>query len=393
MTARGAVGGTIRAALASRALRTVWLVVLALLLAACSGEDSGKGKGAGGPPAVVTTTVLAAAPWTDSIEALGTASARESVSITAKVSETVAKVSFDSGDVVRAGDVLVTLSGNAQLAALDEASADYREALKLYERQKSLAERQLIPASQMDLQRALRDAAKGRLDQIQAQLADRVISAPFDGVLGLRQVSPGSLVTPGTVIATLDDVSRIKLDFSVPERNLCRAVHRPGSHRHQRRFSGRAVSRRDHVGRLARGSGDARVGRARRIRQSGQQAAPGHVARGRSCSKSRARRCRCRSCRCSKSASRPSCSWSARDDKVAQVPVRIGARRPGWVEILEGVKAGDRVVVEGMVKLKPGAKIAEAEAAPDDGGTRKTVGRLSHAGFRPVHPSTGTAPR
>src|SRR5690606_19131515 len=53
--------------------------------------------------------------------------------------------------------------------------------------------------------------------QVRAQLSDRVITAPFDGVLGLRQVSPGSLVTPGTAIATLDDVSIIKLDFSVPE--------------------------------------------------------------------------------------------------------------------------------------------------------------------------------
>ena len=58
------------------------------------------------------------------------------------------------------------------------------------------------------------------MDVVRAQLSDRVITAPFDGVLGLRQVSPGSLVTPGTPIATLDDVSVIKLDFSVPERYL-----------------------------------------------------------------------------------------------------------------------------------------------------------------------------
>lgn len=373
MAARGAVGGTIRAALASGALRTVWLVMLALLLAACSGEDPGKGKGAGGPPAVVTTTVLAAAPWTDSIEALGTASARESVSITAKVSETVAKVSFDSGDVVRAGDVLVTLSGNAQLAALDEASADYREALKLYERQKSLAERQLIPASQMDLQRALRDAAKGRLDQIQAQLADRVIRAPFDGVLGLRQVSPGSLVTPGTVIATLDDVSRIKLDFSVPERNLSalstgQEVVATSDAFPGEQFRGAITSvgsRVDPVTRslAARAEFDNPENRLRQgmllevqlqqvsrqalqvpelsLQQVGQQAFVFVV---------------------------------GADDKVAQVPVRIGARRPGWVEILEGVKAGDRVVVEGVVKLKPGAKISEAKPAPDGDGTRKPSG-------------------
>ena len=89
------------------------------------------------------------------------------------------------------------------MAGLDEASAAYREAQKNFERQQSLVQRQLVSASQFDIQRALRDAAKGRLDQIRAQLSDRVIAAPFDGVLGLRLVSPGSLVTPGTVITTL----------------------------------------------------------------------------------------------------------------------------------------------------------------------------------------------
>ena len=373
MAVRAAVGGTIRAALPSGALGTVWLVVLVLLLAACGGKDSGQDRGKGGPPAVVTTTVLAPMPWTDSIEALGTASARESISITAKVSETVAKVSFESGDVVRAGDVLVTLSGNAQMAALDEASADYREALKLYERQKSLAERQLIPASQMDLQRALRDAAKGRLDQIRAQLADRVITAPFDGVLGLRQVSPGSLVTPGTVITTLDDVSRIKLDFSVPERNLSalatgQAIIATSDAFPGEQFRGAITSvgsRVDPVSRslAARAEFDNPGNKLRQgmllevqlqqasrqalqvpelsLQQVGQQAFVFVV---------------------------------GADDKVAQVPVRIGARRPGWVEILEGVKAGDRVVVDGIVKLKPGAKIIEAKAAADDGAARKPPG-------------------
>jgi membrane fusion protein (multidrug efflux system) len=70
------------------------------------------------------------------------------------------------------------------------------------------------------VQRANRDAARARLDAQKATVGDRVIVAPFAGVLGLRQVSPGSLVTPGTVVTTLDDTSTILLDFSVPERSL-----------------------------------------------------------------------------------------------------------------------------------------------------------------------------
>jgi membrane fusion protein (multidrug efflux system) len=335
---------------------------LLMLLAACGGKGDDKGKGGGGAPAVVTTTVLAPAPWVDSIQALGTTTARESVSITAKVSETVSQVRFDSGDVVRAGDVLVTLSDRAELAGINEASASYREAQKLFERQQALAQKQLIAASQFDAQRAARDAAKARLDQVRAGLADRVITAPFDGVLGLRQVSPGSLVTPGTVIATLDDVSRIRLDFSVPERYLsllnpgqpvlATSDAWPGQQFHGSIASvgsrldpvTRALAARAEFdnadGKLRAGMLlDVSVQRAARntlqvpelaLQQVGQQAFLFRV---------------------------------GADSKVEQVPVRIGARRPGWVEIVDGIKAGERVVVEGIVKLKPGAKIVEAKAA------------------------------
>jgi len=334
-----------------------------LLLAGCGGKDEGKSRGAGGPPAVVTTTVLATAPWSDSIEALGTAVARESLVITAKVSETVDQVRFESGQVVSAGQVLVTLSDRAEVAGLNEAAADYREAQALLDRQQALAKRQLIAASQLDMQRAARDAAKGRLDQLRAQVSDRVITAPFDGVLGLRQVSPGSLVTPGTVITTLDDVSTINLDFTIPERQLSalsvgQVVVATSDAFPGEEFTGAVGSVGSRVDAATRSlaarasfdnsSGKLRAGMLLRVRlqqasrnalqvpelslqQVGQQAFVFRV---------------------------------GAEDKVDQVPVRIGSRRPGWVEILNGVKAGDRIVVEGIVKLKPGAKVTEAASAP-----------------------------
>ena len=341
-------------------INRVLLVLFVVLLAAC-GKGEGQGQGAHGqPPAVVTTTVLAPAPWADSIQALGTASARESVNITAKVSETVSQVRFDSGDAVRAGQVLVTLSDNAELAGLDEANAAYRDAQDLVDRQKMLAERKLIAASAYDTARAARDIAKGRLDMIRAALADRVIAAPFDGVLGVRQVSPGSLVTPGTVITTLDDIARIRVDFSVPERQLSALSEGQPIGATSEAFPGvefRGViasvgSRVDPVTRAltARAEFDnaehklhpgmlleINLERAARetlqvpelaLQQVGQQAFLFRV---------------------------------GAEDKVDQVPVRIGARRPGWVEIVDGVKPGDRVVVEGIVKLKPGSKITEAK--------------------------------
>ena len=186
---------------------------------------------------------VAPVEWRDTIEALGTARANESVTLTAKVSETVRKVGFDSGDIVRAGDVIVDLSSGAQLAGLEEARAAYQEAERQLARGQELAQTKIISESQLDTQRSTRDAAKARMDVVRAQLSDRVITAPFDGILGLRQVSPGSLVTPGTPIATLDDISVIKLDFTVPERYLAVLANGPGHRGAQRDLSRTASSR------------------------------------------------------------------------------------------------------------------------------------------------------
>ena len=228
----------------------------ACILAAC-GVD---GPEAGEAPAATTvvTARLRRVEWRDSIEALGTARANESVTLTAKVSETVRKVAFDSGDVVRAGDVIVDLSSGVQLAGLEEARAAYQEAERQLARGQELAPTKIISESQLDTQRSTRDAAKARMDVVRAQLSDRVITAPFDGVLGFRQVSPGSLVTPGTPIATLDDISVIKLDFSVPERFLAVLAKGQEITAHERDLPGPRVHRQGRERRFARRSGDAR---------------------------------------------------------------------------------------------------------------------------------------
>lgn len=332
---------------------------LVALLAACgSGEQKVQG---GGPPAIVTTVVLQPSEWHDSIDALGTARARESVTITAKVSETVEQVKFDSGEQVRAGQPLVVLSGKAQRAELAEAQARYAEAQRLFDRQQDLAKRQLIAASQFDLQRAARDAAKAQLDQVRAQISDRAIVAPFAGTLGLRQVSPGSLVTPGTVITTLDNLSTMELDFSVPERflpalSVGQAISARTDAYAEEDFSGRIASldpRIDPVSRaitvraeIANPDGRLRPGMLMRV----SVALPGRQA------------LQVPEIALQQVGQQAFLFVVGVDNKVEQVAVRIGQRKPGAVEILEGVKAGDRIVVEGTVKLRGGSEIKEAAA-------------------------------
>jgi membrane fusion protein (multidrug efflux system) len=336
------------------------LLATTVALAGCGGKDKagGKGKGGAGGPATVTTTVLAPKPWSDTIDALGTAAARESVTVTAKVSEKVEHVHFDSGDKVAAGQVLVTLSDSAQHANVGEAEANYKEAQKTYERIQELAKQQLVAATQLDVQRAARDAAKARLDAQKATVGDRVIVAPFAGVLGLRMVSPGSLVTPGTVVTTLDDVSKILLDFSVPEKSLA-ALGVGGEVRASsdafpgETFTGRITS----VGSRVDPTSRALAARAEFDNPKGRLL-PGMLLNVQLDQSTR------------EALQVPELAldqlgeqaflYRVNGDAVEHVPVKVGARRPGWVEILDGVKAGDRVVVEGIVKLKDGQKIIEA---------------------------------
>ncbi|MGH8028311.1 MAG: efflux RND transporter periplasmic adaptor subunit [Arenimonas sp.] len=352
-----------------RTLELGAVLALGLLLLAGCGRDEAAGKrgsgGGGGPPAIVRTEVLKASAWSDGIEANATARARDSVTITATVSETVDRVLFESGETVRAGQVLVTLSGREQRANIAAAEAEFRAAQTLFARQQELAGKQLIAASQFDAQRAVRDSARARLEQMRAQLGDRSINAPFAGVLGLRQVSAGALVTPGTVITTLDDVGTLELDFSVPERQLealkvgmtvdATSPAFPGE-----TFHGAVVAL------------DPRVDTATRaLGARAQFANPDHRLRPGMLLSARVQLATRQALQMPELAvqqvGQEAFVFRANaDGTVAQVPVTLGARRPGWVEIASGVAAGDRVVVEGVVKLRDGAKFSEADAKADD---------------------------
>ena len=185
----------------SRSVLRALAVALPLLMLAGCGDDEAQAKANGGPaerPIPVTTQQVQLTAWNDTLQALGTAKARESVTLTAKVSEIVQDVHFESGQQVRAGQVLVTLKGDAAQAALVQAEATYAEAERLYRRQKELADQQLIARSQLDTQLALRDAAAARVRQARADIADRSVRAPFAGVvnyvLGTPPVSKGEPV-------------------------------------------------------------------------------------------------------------------------------------------------------------------------------------------------------
>jgi len=152
----------------------------------------------------------------DSLEALGTLRANETVRLTANVSDTISRVNFEDGQAVEAGDVLVELTDAEEAALLEEAESLTDEAERQFERIERLVAQDNASESLLDERRRQWRTAEARLEAVRSRLADRLITAPFGGRLGLRQVSPGALISPGDVITTLVDDSRMKLDFTVP---------------------------------------------------------------------------------------------------------------------------------------------------------------------------------
>ncbi|KGQ18418.1 RND family efflux transporter MFP subunit [Lysobacter dokdonensis DS-58] len=350
----------------ARSLSLIAALALATALAGCGKDQaaaSNRGKDGGNAPVIVTTTVLKPSTFADSIVAIGTARAADSITVTAKVSEIVQAVHFDSGDEVAKGAVLVTLSGQQQQAALAQAEAAAKESQQLYARQQELARQQLIATSQLDTQRATRDQALAQVNQVRAQLSDRSIRAPFGGVLGIRQVSPGALVTPGTAIATLDDLSHMYVDFPVPEAALAQLAT-------GQQVFGRTAAYPDKRLTGTVTTVEARVDPATRsvtvradFPNADRALRPGMLV---NVELQRAQRTALLVPEIAvvQVGNRTFVYRAKTDGSVEQVDVQVGTRTGGQAEIVKGIGAGDRIVVDGTGKLRPGAKIVEPDVAP-----------------------------
>ena len=164
----------------------------------------------------VTAFEIIAQPFTDSIEAIGTLKARESVTLSVTVTEKISAIHFDDGQQVTKGKVLVEMTSREEHAMLEELDSATVEAKRQFNRLTILKKQQLVAEELLDQSRQQYDAARSRQLAMQSRLDDRLIIAPFSGVVGLRNVSVGELVTPGDSIVTLDDTTAMRLDINLP---------------------------------------------------------------------------------------------------------------------------------------------------------------------------------
>ena len=154
------------------------------------------------------------------LEFIGTAVSNESVDITSSVAQKVMEINFSDCDFVKKGDVLVRQNIDKQLAVKKQAEINLNEQKRELARITTLKKRKAIADKEFDLQNTRVQDALAKLAEVEEEIRERTIVAPFDGMLGLRKISVGALLSPGTVITTIDDIKKIKVDFSVPEKYL-----------------------------------------------------------------------------------------------------------------------------------------------------------------------------
>ncbi len=308
----------------------------------------------------VKVTEAAVQPFRDIIEALGTAQANESVVITAQTQDKVTAVHFNDGQTVQAGDLLVELDAREELARVQELKFRLAEANRQYQRLQDLRKQNAASAQQVETQDVVVKEIVAQLEVAETLLAQKQISAPFDGRLGIRQISVGSLVSPSQQITTLDDITPIKLDFSVPELFFAslavgqQVTARSGAYP-DRDFTGTIRSIDSRVDPLTRSimvraevpndEGLLRPGMLLRVQllrsvdsvlQLPERAVVPLDTRH--------------------------FVYVVGDDNIAKErQITIGRRKPGIVEVISGIEPGERVVSDGLVRMRDGIAVTIKE--------------------------------
>lgn len=309
----------------------------------------------------------------DRVTAVGTTRAIQAVDIVPLVSGRVEEIAFEPGERVTAGKMLVRLNDATARAQEQEASAELEKAKLTYDRAQSLMRTSAsISQATVDEHRAAYLVAKARHEAAVDALAERSIDAPFAGTVGLKDVDIGDRVSEGTLLTTLDDLSTIEIEFSVPElyygaikRGMSVSVRTLAFGRQRFRGSISQIDTRiDPVTRSFRiiadvpnESQEIPAGMFMNVRVTLNEreaiviSQDALVARG-----------------------EETFVYIVKNGIARERPVELGIRRRLTVEIADGLEAGDEVVVKGIQNLRDGAAVRVVTSAPDDQATPASAG-------------------
>jgi membrane fusion protein (multidrug efflux system) len=341
------------------------LTISALALSACK-PPAPKGGAAGGGFAVQAVVVEARTqPVSESLSLVGTIAPTEVVELKSEVDGTVEEILFQEGQEVKQGDLLLRLDESKLGSAVSEATATFKLSEATYERSKQLYKDKLISLQDFDQVAAQYSATRASLDLKQRLLKDCRIYAPFKGITGARQISPGQVISRNTSFSWLVDLDPVKVEVDVPERYLSQMatgqkIAFSVAAFPTEKFEGEVYfiapqlspttrtalvkARCKNPGHKLKGGMFASLTLTLQLRDSALVIPePALVSNGDNAT-----------------------VFIVDDKNIAQMrPVKVGLRLAGKAEILSGLKAGERVIVEGLQKLGPGTpiKLAPPEAS------------------------------
>jgi membrane fusion protein (multidrug efflux system) len=176
------------------------------------------------PPDAVTTIVAQRETWPSTLDVIGTAAAIQGVTVSADLPGTVARINFESGKAVRAGDLLVELDTRQEQAQLAAAEAQRDWARINFNRAQELVKQGVLARTEYDNTSAQQKSTEAQVGEIRATIQRKTIRAPFSGILGLRQVNLGQYLAAGQAIVPLQALNPIYVNFGVPQQNSVRSL-------------------------------------------------------------------------------------------------------------------------------------------------------------------------
>ena len=333
----------------------VTLLIGLALGAGCSQEKAGGGFSM--PPMPVEVAAVTEGPVIDRFTAVGSIEAGEAITVVSEIDAIVVSLPFAEGQAIRAGGLIAQLDDAELQAQVARAEALRDQQQITFDRVKAVVDQRAGAPQDLDDAAATLKVAQANLDLALAELAKTRITAPFDGILGARRVSPGAFLRAGTAITDLAQVRRIKVTFTAPERFL-------GRLRRGAEVSVATTAYPDHVltgtidviePLLDAGTRSARI--VARIDNPGELFRPGMSADVAVVLSERDRALTVPSEAVFVEGQQAFVYVVGADSVVVRTPLTLGTRLPNRVEVVSGLESGAQVVRAGHQKLFPGAKV------------------------------------
>jgi len=349
------------------------LAVVAMFVIALTGCGKKQGAGAPSPSAMAAVVVAAEAKaesLAETLAVVGTLTPNESIEVKSEIDGTVEGDAFHEGQTVKKGELLVRLDETKYNAVLTQAEANLQLSRATFDRTKQLVDDKTLSAQEYDQASATFHVNEATVALRKRELKDARIIAPFSGMLGARFISPGQVISKNTTLTWLVDLDTLKAEFNVPERfisevKIGQQIEVRVAAYPKERFKGEVYFLAPQVDVNTR-----TLLIKARVPNPERKLRPGMFANLDLALELRERAIVIPESALLSMGERTAVYVIGADNTARLRPVTVGLRMPNQIEILTGLKVGEKVVTEGLQKVRPGGAVKIA--APPATGTNAT---------------------